>query len=133
MSDEPVRRRSAVWMMGCMVLVAWVACGVYRREVPAISVARAVLRVPSATDLETLCSQPDLLQTAVESLEAEGDYLVIDEETGQSKLSGELSAAKVTNPPLRTTADESTSAAGTISTETWELTYRTPLTWQCPN
>ena len=84
MSDEPVRRRSAVWMMGCMVLVAWVACGVYRREVPAISVARAVLRVPSATDLETLCSQPDLLQTAVESLEAEGDYLVFDEEAYES-------------------------------------------------
>ncbi len=123
MSDETPRRRSPLWVMGCMVLIAWVGCGIYRRQVPPLTVARAVLQVPSATDLGTLCLQTEIEQAAVEQLEAEGDiFISFEQRAGKPRLSGKLTAIKVKVAPPK---GEPTPATP-ISTETWELTYRTP-------
>lgn len=126
MTDEPTRQRSHLWMMGCMVLVAWVVCGIYRHQVPPLTVARAVLQVPSATDLGTLCLRPEIYQSAVQRLEAEGDiFITFEQSAGKSQLSGKLQANKVkTPPPAKGSAP--TNPASPISTETWELTYSTP-------
>ena len=89
MSDETPRARSPLWIIGCMVLVAWVACGVYRRQVPPLTTARAVLQVPSATDLGTLCLRPDIYRAAVQYLESEGDiFIAFEQKTKQPQLSG---------------------------------------------
>ena len=128
MSAGPPTRKSPVWTLGGMVLVAWVACGIYRHQVAPLTVARAVLRVPSATDLETLCQRPEIYQAAVEILEAAGDvFVVLEQGSGQSRLSGVLTATKLTHARPSTGANPPSAAAPVISTETWELTYRTPL------
>ena len=121
MTDESSRRRSPLWMMGCMVLVAWIACGVYRRQTPPLTVVRAVLQVPSATDLGTLSQQPDIYQAAVKQLEADGDlYINFEHQAGTPRLSGKLTATKLKSGPHPATL------APQLSTETWELSYRTP-------
>ncbi|MDB5337805.1 MAG: hypothetical protein JWN70_3424, partial [Planctomycetaceae bacterium] len=126
MSDELPRRRSPLWIMSCMVLVAWVACGVYRRQVPPLTTARAVLQVPSATDLGTLCLRPDIFQAAVEHLESEGDiFITFEQQAGKPRLSGKLIATKMKVAPPASGTNPATSTSQ-ISTETWELTYRSP-------
>jgi hypothetical protein len=126
MTDEPTRQRSPLWIMGCMVLVAWVACGIYRRQVPPLTIARAVLQVPSATDLGTLCLRPEIYQSAVQRLEAEGDiFITFEQSAGKPQLSGKLLATKVKSiPPAKGSA--ASNSASHVSTETWELTYSTP-------
>lgn len=123
MTEEPQRQRSPIWIMGCMVLVAWVTCGVYRRQVPPLTTARAVLQVPSATDLGTFCQRPEVNQAAIEKLQADGDiYITLEQTSGPAKLSGTLTATKLKVAPPANGAGPTTP----ISTETWELTYSTP-------
>lgn len=126
MSDETPRRRSPFWIMACMVLIAWVAGGVYRHQVPPLTTARAMLQVPSATDLGTLCQRADIFQAAVEQLEADGDlFITFEQQAGKPRLSGTLTATKVKVAPPANGLNPATSTSQ-ISTETWELTYRTP-------
>ena len=126
MTDECPRQRSPLWIMGSMLLIAWVGCGVYRHQMPPLTVVRAVLQVPSATDLSTLCLQPDIYQAAVKQLEADGDiYITFENQSGKPQLSGKLTVAKlqVASSPGGLNAPNPTPQ---ISTESWELTYRTP-------
>ncbi len=124
MSDEIPRRRSSLWIIGCMVIIAWVACGTYRRQVPPQTTVRAVLQVPSATDLGTLCQRSETLQAAVDHLRAEGDIFITFDKTAQPRLSGKLTANKLRTIPSAGTSGPTPAAE--ISTETWELSYRTP-------
>ena len=118
MTDELPRRRHPLWFMVTLAVVACGAAGAFRYWNAPQTAARAIVQVPSATDIGTLCQQPEITTAAVAQLESEGDlYLTLEQPPGGSRLSGKLTAAKLKS---------ATQAPGTASAETWELTYRTP-------
>lgn len=110
MTETP-RKGSAIWAMLLLAGVACLACGVYRWRVPAVVESRAIVGVPTATDLGSLLQRPDVLQAAA-----------LDQAVEDPRLSGTVSAQKVSNGK-RSVADKANDAS--VDTETWELTYQT--------
>lgn len=126
MTQHPPPRSSPIWSMGCMILIAWLAVGVYRRQVPPVVTATAIVQIPTATDLGSVCRQSELADVAIQHLEAQGDVLVVLEDgIGQLKLSGELTAKKIGT--TRSSLAEAEVEKSKPSRTAWELTYRTPL------
>ncbi len=133
MPDESPRKRSPVWAMLLTVAMAWLACAGYRWRMPPLVEARAIVQVPSATDLGTLCRRPEVLQDAVRKLEADSEeFLLLEQPVQNPQLSGTVTARKIANLDLQTASSNTDGVdAGTesqsvhVSTETWELSYRT--------
>lgn len=121
MSEMSPHKGSAVWAMLLTVVVAWAACGVYRWRVPPSVDVRTVVQVPAATDLESLCQHPDVLQASAHKL---GDASVETSpaEQSDSGLSGKLLVRKLSSADRPASSDTPTVPG---ETEAWELTYRT--------
>lgn len=119
MSELSPHKGSPVWAMLLTVVVAWTACGVYRWQVPPRVEARAVVQVPMATDLESLCRQPELLRAARHKL-TEIPTDASEGQPGNPPLSGKLAVRKIQND-----ASHSRAAMQHGETESWEITYRT--------
>lgn len=122
MTNELPRRRHPLWFMLTLAVVACGAVAAYRYRHPALTTTRAIVQVPSATDIGNLCLRPEVTTAAVAQLEAAGDlYLTLEQTQNGSKLSGMLTATK-----LKSTAQiPGTGSNETTSNEKWELTYRT--------
>lgn len=122
MSEMSPRKGSAVWAMLLTVIAAWAACGVYRWRVPPLVEARAVVQVPAATDLESMCEQPDLREAAERKLNEDDTGVSLTGQTDNAEVSGKLSARKIQHAHQLDSPHAATTAG---TSETWELIYRT--------
>lgn len=97
MTTATPQRRAGWRLIAFLLICAWAGCFVYGRRFPPATEVRAVLLVPPATDLETLCHHPEIQRAASARMAMSGNLLLQQPQADvqdSMKMSGPLTVTK---------------------------------------